>query len=431
MLLIDPHSGKIINANKTALNYYGYSLETLTNMSIHDINTLSKNQLQIEQQNVLKERRNHFNFQHRLCNGEIRDVEVYSSAIEYNSENILLSIIYDISYRSKEISALQNDLDSTLAAIPDLMFELGLDGCYHSIRSTRTELMAAPPKEMLGKTIFDILPSKAANTCFEGLQEANQKGFSEGKEISLEINNTQKWFELSISRKSNTYTDGPHFIVLSRDITNRKNTLIEMRDSQARFRALHDATSDGIAIHDNGVILECNLMLTKLSGYKYNELINMNGLELISEKSRSTAIENIQNSVEEPYEVFALHKSGTEFPVRIEPKEIIYKGKKTRVAVFNDITQERKVQEQLKRMAHYDALTNLPNRTLFADRLQQAIIQTKRRNTSLAVVYIDIDGFKEINDTYGHDIGDKLLVALSKKNAISSKRRRYHCTFWR
>ena len=415
MLLIDPISGNIVNANKYAIKYYGYPLETLIGMPAHKINTLSKNQIYIEQQNVLKKNRNHFNFVHKLASGEHRNVQVHSSTVEFEGKDVILSIIYDVTNQNEEMASLQNDLDSTLAAIPDLLFELGLDGYYYSVRSDRTELMAAPPKEMLGKTVSDILPTDAANVCLESLEEANKKGFSEGKQFSLILDNTQKWFELSVARKANIYADGPRFIVISRDITNRKKIEKDVKDTQDRFKALHDASSGGIAIHEKGIILECNLRLSKLFGYSYDELINMNGLLLIAKKSLPIVIEHIKNAYEDSYEVFGCTKDGKEFPLRIESREIIYKSKSTRVTEFNDITQEIKIQEQLRRMAHYDALTNLPNRSLFADRLEQAIVHAKRNDSYLAVVYIDIDGFKDINDLYGHDVGDKLLIIISEK----------------
>jgi len=420
MLVIDPDNGKIINANKAAVEYYGYDFDVLTSMFIYDINTLSKSKIYAEQQNALQEKRNYFQFAHKLSSGKIRDVEVYSSPTIIDDQKLLLSIIYDTTSLTNKINSLQNDLDSTFAAIPDLLFELGLDGCYHSVRSTRTELMAAPPKEMLGKTVFDILSADAAKICMEAINEANENKISEGKQFSIHLGDVEKWFELSVALKENIYPDGPHFIVLSRDITNRKKIEKDIQDSESRFKALHDAASGGIAIHEKGLILECNSRLSELFGYFYEELIGMNGLLLISNKTRDVVMNHILNAYEEPYDAIGCKKDGTEFPMRIESREIVYKGKSTRVTEFNDITQEVKIQKQLKHMAHYDSLTNLPNRTLFADRLQQAMVQSKRREQCLAIVYIDIDGFKYINDTYGHDIGDKLLIAISKnmQNAL-------------
>ena len=83
------------------------------------------------------------------------------------------------------------------------------------------------------------------------------------------------------------------------------------------------------------------------------------------------------------------------------------------VTLFTDITPMKEHQQQLEYLAHYDVLTNLPNRVLLADRLQQAMLQSQRRSQSVAVVYLDLDGFKAVNDQHGHDIGDLLLIALA------------------
>ena len=85
------------------------------------------------------------------------------------------------------------------------------------------------------------------------------------------------------------------------------------------------------------------------------------------------------------------------------------------VGVKEDITELKRLQDQTARMAHYDQLTGLPNRFLFLDRLKQTLVQSKRRDTTFALLYMDLDDFKAINDSYGHAAGDHLLVAVGQR----------------
>lgn len=85
------------------------------------------------------------------------------------------------------------------------------------------------------------------------------------------------------------------------------------------------------------------------------------------------------------------------------------------VGFSRDITERKMMEKQLHRMAHYDSLTHLPNRLLFSDRLNQSMVHSKRNNTNLAIVYIDLDGFKNVNDKYGHNTGDELLIAIANQ----------------
>jgi diguanylate cyclase (GGDEF)-like protein/PAS domain S-box-containing protein len=85
------------------------------------------------------------------------------------------------------------------------------------------------------------------------------------------------------------------------------------------------------------------------------------------------------------------------------------------IGIHTDITERKQAEVKLERLAHYDLLTGLPNRVLLADRLSQAMLQCQRRNQSLAVTYLDLDGFKIINDTHGHDVGDELLTVVSQR----------------
>jgi PAS domain S-box-containing protein len=128
----------------------------------------------------------------------------------------------------------------------------------------------------------------------------------------------------------------------------RRKAETRLRESEERFKTLHNASFGGIAIHDKGVILECNQGLSEISGFDYDELIGMNGLLLTVENSRETVMNNILAGYEKPYEVFGLRKNGTQYPVRIQGKNIPYRGSMVRVTEFRDITEQKRSEEKLK-----------------------------------------------------------------------------------
>lgn len=134
---------------------------------------------------------------------------------------------------------------------------------------------------------------------------------------------------------------------VNQDITERVRSEEALRESEMRFKALHNASFGGIAIHDNGIILDCNLGLTEMFGYTREELIGMNGLFLIAEISRDTVMKNIVSGYEKPYEEYGLRKNGEVFPMRLEGRNIPYKGKMVRAVEFRDITESRNSAEAL------------------------------------------------------------------------------------
>jgi len=119
-------------------------------------------------------------------------------------------------------------------------------------------------------------------------------------------------------------------------------------ENETRFKALHDASFGGIAIHDKGIILDCNQGLAEMTGYSTEELIGMNGLLLIAEAKRDLVMQNILTGYEKPYEAIGKRKNGEEFPLRIAAKNIPYKGKTVRVTEFRDITEDKKKEQELQ-----------------------------------------------------------------------------------
>jgi len=132
------------------------------------------------------------------------------------------------------------------------------------------------------------------------------------------------------------------------DISERKGTEDKLKESEYRFKTLHNASFGGIAIHEKGVILDCNQGLSDISGYTMEELIGMNGLLLIAEEAREYVMSKIVSGEERPYESVGVRKNGKVYPVRLEARNIPYKGKNVRVVEFRDISERKRAEEKLR-----------------------------------------------------------------------------------
>ncbi|APW45167.1 EAL domain-containing protein [Rhodoferax antarcticus] len=178
---------------------------------------------------------------------------------------------------------------------------------------------------------------------------------------------------------------------------------------------------EGITITDtNGSILDVNEAFSRITGYSREEVLGQNPRFLNSgQQSRDfydAMWREILNKGHWYGEIWNRRKDGQIYAQMLTITTVRHdNGEPSNfVAMFSDITALKEHQAKLDHMAHYDVLTGLPNRVLLADRLSQGMIQAQRRQQLLAVVFVDLDGFKSINDAYGHEVGDQLLMATAR-----------------
>ena len=193
----------------------------------------------------------------------------------------------------------------------------------------------------------------------------------------------------------------------------RQLTELELRESATNSRLILDAVGDGICRVDAaGIITFANKAALDILGCTEAELIGVSSVEFVAEGGSFAAASGIG---EGRREVTLRHRDGTIFPAELVCVPIVSNGRTAGlVATFADIS-ERKAQEALRTLAYHDTLTELPNRRLLTDRLGLAIANADRRGLRLAVMFIDLDLFKRINDTLGHDVGDLVLVEVANR----------------
>lgn len=208
------------------------------------------------------------------------------------------------------------------------------------------------------------------------------------------------------------------FVVMFYDITERKLNENKLELASRVFNEAHE----GILITDpNGIIIEVNPTFSKITGYSQEEVLGQKASLFHSDKTNPDFDKILWQTIQdEGYwqgEVWTKRKNGERFAELLTVS--VLKDKDDNpvhyVSLFFDITPIKKQQHQLELMAHYDSLTQLPNRTLFADRFKQAVAHSNRSKSLLAVCFIDLDDFKPVNDTYGHAAGDRMLIDVSAR----------------
>ncbi|MCX7174507.1 MAG: PAS domain S-box protein [Proteobacteria bacterium] len=461
-----------------------------------------------------------------------------------DNEPTLIGVGIDITRQAAAeatIRKLNADLSATLQAIPDLLFDLDRNGTYVGVWAHNPALLAHRKEELLGHTVAEMLPPEAAVAIMAAISQADNTGYSSGKTICLDFAGGTRWFELSMSKKAGADESVARFIMLARDVSERRRDELALVESERRFRDLFENNGSAMLLMDadNGKIVDANQAAAAYYGYPLARLIGMPISQINTLPPEEVAMESQRALREErnyfhfshrlasgevrdvevystPIEIGAkalllsvIHditrRKKSEAQLRLaasvfantnegivitdadnlivdvnpgfcditgytkadvigkNPKLLasgrqapefytdMWKSLRERdfwrgeiwnrrknnevyaeiisisavrddagklqhyIGVFSDINQIKKYEDELVRFAHYDALTGVPNRRLFADRLGQALARVHRTGNPLAVCYLDLDDFKPVNDQYGHRAGDQLLIMITDR----------------
>ena len=255
------------------------------------------------------------------------------------------------------------NLLATLDAIPDLLFELDLEGRYQAFHSPRNDLLVASPKDLLGKRVTDVMPHDAAAVMLAALQEANRTGRSHGRQFALELPHGKCWFELSVARKAMFEDEQPRFIVLSRDITERKQTEEQLRLNEQNLATTLQSIGDAVIATDaQGRITRMNGTAERLTGWTLSKARGIplpEVFRIVNAKTRLEAVNPVQLVMERGAVVglanhtALLSRDGKEYqisdsaaPIRNSVGQI-----EGVVLVFSDVTEDYRVRETLERTA--------------------------------------------------------------------------------
>ena len=357
-IIIWNEAGRILEVNPSACTCFGYSREELTTMQINHLDSREEAQYITERIKTLLEHGHalYVAIQRHKDETLIR-MEVNASRIVWDGQIAFCNIYRHLSER-KQNNVLIGESETRLRAITnstkDAIVMMGEKGLVSFWNPAAERIFGYAAYEAVGRNLHTLLaPSRYHKAHAAAFRQFQQTGEGKAIDTTLELEACH-WdgheisIELSLSK---LHVQGAwHTIGIIRDITERKKAEEELRESEERFRTLHDASFGGILIHDQGLIIDCNQGLSEISGYTMDELIGMDGLQLIAPDWRSMVMEKIRSGYGAAYDVEGLRKDGTTYPLSIRGSNIPYKGREVRVTELRDITTRKIVEEKHKQL---------------------------------------------------------------------------------
>ncbi len=270
-------------------------------------------------------------------------------------------------------------------------------------------------RSILGQPLCDVVGKEAWEAIaahVERLQAGHEVHYARVQTLP---DGQPRWIQVDLLPHGGSDQAVQGMFVQISDVTDQRSADQLIRQSEERMRKFAQATEESIVFHAKGLITDGNEAAVRLLGYPLREVLGRQVLDFMSDDTRHVVLEQVRSRREEPYEAVVVRKDGVHVPVEIVGKSISVGSEIHRLTVVRDIRARKEAQARIEFMALHDALTQLPNRAFLVERLGRMQAQAARANHALAVLFLDLDNFKNINDSLGHHAGDRLLREVANR----------------
>jgi diguanylate cyclase (GGDEF)-like protein/PAS domain S-box-containing protein len=329
-------------------------------------------------------------------------------------------VLHDVSdSRRAEISARSRADQFQLLAdnVPVLIsyFEAGSFRCLFA-NKIYAQTFGFDEHSVIGRTFAEIIGEGAA----EVIQPYVDTLLSERRSTSYERelrspDGNRHWLEVNLIPHLSAEGEVQAAFVLITDITKHRLAEQAVRESEERVAKFMQASVEGIVFHRNGYITDANDPLCTLLGYPLEEILGRHIFDFLPADQIAKVSAVMEANGETAYESVVLHRDGRRVPVEFIVRSIERHGERLRMSIVRDIRDRHAAQEHIRRLAHNDSLTGLPNRLSLMEHLGHMIAAARRDDSQVALLFIDLDHFKRVNDSLGHLVGDTLLQTIARR----------------
>jgi diguanylate cyclase (GGDEF)-like protein/PAS domain S-box-containing protein len=323
--------------------------------------------------------------------------------------------------QKEEILQKESRLRSVVMGAPIVLFSVDAAGAMTFIQGQGMAALNLAPENIIGRPVWEIWQN------YPEIIQSFRRAFAGDSVTSLaaiRFAGQEMVFEYRLAPERDEQGRVTGVICIATDVTQRKRAEDALRVSEGRHRDLFENARDAMFSYNlRGRMISANRRVTELTGYTNEEFLTLNFGQIVAVEYHvavGEALKRIFNGENAPYELEIRAKDGRRIPLEVTARLILGKRGEphTVQAIGRDITERKQAEETIRRLAYHDALTDLPNRALFEDRLLVALAQARRQREMIAVLFLDLDSFKVVNDTLGHGAGDKLLQAVAHDLAL-------------
>ena len=401
-------NGNFVAVNETACTHVGYSRKELLRMRPEQINVPeSADRFSERMTQVAREGHCTVEAVHLHRDGRHIPVEIHVRTVHYNGENFIVAVCRDVTARKQS----EIEYRALIQAVGDGYWMVRIsDGLIIEVNDRFCAMVGYSRNELLHMSVSDLEAIESPDDTAQHIRQVMERGHDLFETKHRHKNGQLVELELSV-----TYADirGGVIFILARDISERKRQEAELKLASLIFNA---STASIVATDADNRIVAVNAAFSRITGYEAQEVIGRDPRLLQSGRQSNVFYQEMWQTLERyghwEGEWWNRRKDGEEYAEQVIMNVVrdgdggVYRY----VKVASDITEKKRLNDLIWRQAHYDTVTNLPNRQLFFVCLAGEIDNCRALGSRLALYFIDLDGFKQVNDEHGHAVGDKVLA---------------------